>query len=100
MRGPPPPPPPPPRPMPIPMPIIGRNDDFGAIVVARGPAPPIGAVAGLMVFGLTTLAFAVATFLFRRSCGLSPTRPRGIVGPLLPEPVVLPPLSVPVDFGP
>jgi hypothetical protein len=95
MRGPPPPPmPPKPRPMPI-----GANDAFGTIEVDRSPAPPIGAAVGLRIFGVTALAFAVATFLLSLIVGPLPVRSRRIVGPLLSEPVVFT-VPVPVTLGP
>src|SRR5262245_55508164 len=95
MRGPPPPPmPPPPRPMPI----IGVND-FVVIDVPRSPTPPMCAVAGLRIFGVTALAFAVATFLFSLIAGPLLVRSRRIVGPLLSEPVVFT-VPVPVTLGP
>ena len=78
---------------------IGANDAFGTIEVDRSPTPPIGGVAGLRIFGVTALAFAVATFLFRRIPGPSPVRPRRIVGPLVSEPVVFT-VPVPVTLGP
>src|SRR5262249_12091812 len=74
-----------------------RNErGLRAIVVVRGPATPIGIGAGLRIFGLPAMAFAVATFLFSLIAGPLPVRSRRIVGPLLSEPVVF----TPVDFGP
>src|SRR5262245_66032323 len=94
MRGPPPPPmPPKPRPMPI-----GANDAFGTIEVDRSPAPPIGAAVGLRIFGVTALAFAVATFLLSLIVGPLPVRSRRIVGPLLSDSVVFA-VHVPYIFG-
>src|SRR5262245_51879032 len=95
MRGPPPPPmPPKPRLMPI-----GANDAFGTIEVDRSPSPPICSSVGLRIFGVTALAFAVATFLLSLIAGPLPVRSRRIVGPLLSEPLVFT-VPVPVTLGP